>query len=354
MLRLMSPLRCSLTPFAASLTRPLSNSNHIWSTRAGLLLRIQRKDGSEGLGEASPLPNYSPDSLSDCERCLADLHLFPEDELCLLRIQEFVDHMPAQLPAARFAVETALLDLLSQERGESVSQLLGGESESASRSALIDSNNAIASVALLLERGIRAGKLKVGRNWTAELATIRTLGERFPSFRLRLDVNGAWSLPQALQNLQTLGNQRIDFVEQPVQPAKMHNLVGSPVPIAADESMHSKLGRDALGELVGDSALVAVVLKPTVLGGALACMRHVRWAKEHGVASVASHCFEGAVGTAAVAELAIAIAGPFAAGVDRHDALDHLPEAHIPQLQHDGLHRHRRGLGVTFAADLVP
>lgn len=348
----MSPLRCSLTPFSASLTRPLGNANHSWSARSGLLLRIQRQDGSEGLGEASPLPNYSSDTLEDCKRCLEQLKLFPEGELCLLRIEEFVDHMPIALPAARFAVETALLDLLSQERGESVSQLLGGENESASRSAIISSHDAIGSVLALQERGIRSGKLKVGRNWTAELATIRALRETYPSFRLRLDVNGAWSLPQALQNLQTLRAQDIEFVEQPVPPGKMHNLVGSPVPIAADESMRTTLGRDALGPLVGDGALAAVVLKPTVLGGLLACMKHKRWAEQAGVASIASHCFEGAVGTAAVAELAVAITGPYAAGVDRHNALSHLPEAHIPQLRQDGLHRHRRGLGVKFAADI--
>ncbi len=349
----MPGLRCTIIPFAASLSRPLGNANHSWRTREGLLLRIQRSDGSRGLGEASPLPNYSSDSLDDCKRCLTALQLFPDSELCLLRIQEFVNHMPADLPAARFAVETALLDLLSQERGESLSELLGGENESASRSALIAPERAVGSVSRLRERGIHSGKLKVGRNWTAELATIRAVRETFPSFRLRLDVNGAWSLPEALQNLETLRNQNIDFVEQPVQPSKMPNLVGSPVRIAADESMRTKAGRDALGELLGDNALAAIVLKPTVLGGLLACMQHKRWAEEHGVASVASHCFEGAVGTAAVAELAVAITGPYAAGVDRHDALSHLPEAHIPQLHNDGLHRHRAGLGVRFAADIA-
>jgi L-alanine-DL-glutamate epimerase-like enolase superfamily enzyme len=116
--------------------------------------------------------------------------------------------------------------------------------------------------------------------------------------------------------------------------------------------MHTALGREALGELLGDQALVAVVLKPTVLGGLLACMKFRAWAQQRGVASVVSHCFEGPVGIAAVAELAIAIKGPYPAGVDRHDALALLPDAHIPQLQHDGLHRHRTGLGVRFAADL--
>lgn len=345
----MAPLRPSLTKFSATMGRPFANANHSWSTRGGLLLRVQRSDGSEGFGEASPLPDYSPDSLADCQRYLSELRLFPEGELDMLRIQEFVDHIPETLPAARFAVETALLDLLAQERGESISELLGSRDESASRCGLIDAHDALRSVAALLERGIRYGKLKVGRNWTAEIATIRALREQYPSFRLRLDANAAWSLPEALQHLQALQNQNIEFVEQPVQPARMQNLVGSPVPLAADESMHSALGREALGPLLGNRALVAVVLKPTLLGGLLACMKHKQWAEEHGVTAIASHCFEGAVGTAAVAELAVACKGRFAAGVDRHDALAALPPAEIPQLQSDGIHRHRHGLGVIFA-----
>lgn len=349
----MSPLRSSLTRFSAALARPFANANRRWNTRSGLLLRVQRSDGSEGKGEASPLPDYSPDTLDGCQAYLRSLRLFPEDELCLLRIQEFIDGMPPALPAARFAVESALLDLLSQERSESVSQLLGGEHVSASHSGLIAIQDASASLRSLRDRGLRSGKLKVGGDWPRELATIRALRAEFPSFRLRLDVNGAWTLPQALENLQALSGLNIDFVEQPVEPAKMHNLVGSPIPIAADESMHSQLGRDALGQLLGDQALVAVVLKPTVLGGLLACMKLRAWAHKHGVASVVSHCFEGPAGIAAVAELAIAVNGPYPAGVDRHDALALLPEAHIPQLQHDGLHRHRAGLGVRFAADPV-
>ena len=350
----MPALRHSLTEFSATLSRPIANANHAWATRRGLLLRVQRGDGTEGLGEASPLPDYSPDTLADCQRYLrTDLRLFPADELGLLRIQEFVDHMPEELPAARFAVESALLDLLAQERGESVSELLGAKNESASRCGLIHAQDALRSVSALRSRGIRYGKLKVGRNWTAELAAIRALREQFPSFRLRLDANGAWSLPEALQKLQTLRNQNIEFVEQPVPPAKMHNLVGSPVPLAADESMHSRLGREALATLLRDTALVAVVLKPTVLGGLLACMKIKKWAQQNGVESVASHCFEGAVGTAAVAELAVATKGTFAAGVDRHAALAVLPQAVIPQLQSDGIHRHQGGLGVRLTAGLV-
>jgi o-succinylbenzoate synthase len=345
----MKVLASQLAPFSAPLARPLANAHRSWSARRGLLLQVQRGDGSLGLGEASPLPDYSPDSLEDCQRYLKELRLFPEEELDMLRIREFVDRMPEELPAARFAVETALLDLLSQERGESIATLLGATESSASRCGLIQGGDPLGSVSELLERGLRCGKLKVGRNWTAELATIRALREQYPSFQLRLDANAAWSLPEALQNLQSLQNQNIQFVEQPVVPAKMYKLVGSPIPLAADESMHSNLCRESLGKLLRDRALVAVVLKPTVLGGLQACMDLKKWADGFGLASIASHCFEGAVGSAAVAELAVATKGRFPAGVDRHDALATLPQATIPQFRGDGIHSHPGGLGVVFS-----
>ena len=347
----MSTLRSSVAHLRADLSRPVKNAQCSWSKRESLLLRVRDEHGREGLGEAAPLPDYSPDSLADCLSVLGEPVLLEEGELSMSRIEECVAAIPASLPSARFALETALMDLLAQEQGLSLSELLGGKSAHTKRSGLIDAGDAEASAAAILERGIHSAKLKIGEDWASELATIRSLRKTFPTLQLRLDVNGAWSTAEALNHLPSLRDLQIDFVEQPVPPVLMPKLAHLSTAIAADESMHTSFGRTALEPLLNGSCLVALVLKPTLLGGLRACMKQHAWARENGLASVVSHCFEGPVATAAVAELAIAIDGPFAAGVDRHDAHALLPGADIPQLHAASLRRHRPGLGVQLPSE---
>ena len=348
MLSSNTALRLAVSELHTTPTKILANAKSQWLERRGLLVQVIRADGSCGWGEASPLPDYSPDTLEQCREYLKGLQLFGEQELGLVKIQEFVARIPEELPAARFAIECALLDLLAQERNESVAVTIGGGTNSAERCALIDLDDPLRSVDSLLARGVSCGKLKVGCRFAGELDTILALRKHLPSFGLRLDVNGVWSVEQALQNLQSLAGLDIEFVEQPVAPAKMSQLVGCPVPLAADESMRSSLGRAALAPLIESKDLVAIVLKPTILGGLVACKKYKRWAQAQGVASIASHCFEGVVGTAAVAELAVATRGAYAAGVNCHDALAPQNAAQITQLAESGIRSHSPGLGIAL------
>lgn len=328
-----------------SLRRPLRNANSVWTGRRGVLLRLG--DGEHlGLGEACPLPNYSPDRVEDCNRFLSSLALGSAPQ-SLKDIEQVLSAIPQELPAARFAVETALLDLLSQQLDCSLSALLTDTSaESAARCGLLRPETALSSAGSLLARGVTSAKLKVGRSWSKELAIIEELRGAYPTLKLRLDVNGSWSVPEALANMDELSGLGIEFVEQPVAPTDMALLHASPCPIAADESLRSEAGCEALQPLIEASVLVAIVLKPTVLGGTIACMKLHRWASEQGVQSIASHCFDGPIATAAVAELAVATAESFAAGVDAHDGLSAWPAAAIPQFAHTEIHPHQPGLGT--------
>jgi L-alanine-DL-glutamate epimerase-like enolase superfamily enzyme len=101
-----------------------------------------------------------------------------------------------------------------------------------------------------------------------------------------------------------------------------------PCRIALDESL-AALPADARLTALRSPGLAAVVLKPTLLGGLAASLELATLARGFGVAAVASHALEGPVGTAACAELALALAadpttratgGP-PAGLTPHTAL---------------------------------
>jgi L-alanine-DL-glutamate epimerase-like enolase superfamily enzyme len=91
-------------------------------SRRGLLLTLTDLDGTISQGEASPLPGYSVESLATVERALSlvDWASVPEIDAgeparaYLTRIRQTLLPLPA---SARFAVETALLDLVGKRRG---------------------------------------------------------------------------------------------------------------------------------------------------------------------------------------------------------------------------------------------
>ncbi len=118
----------TLTPLAGQLDGGLRNARVAWSSRRGLLLQLLDSSEMVGQGEASPLPGYSPDSLEDCEQALAGLDWDCVEDGYLADpgprfLSELLSLVPEQFPAARFALESAFLDLLSERHA--AWQLLG-------------------------------------------------------------------------------------------------------------------------------------------------------------------------------------------------------------------------------------
>ena len=54
----------SLVPLRFEMKRNVSNAKASWSVREGILVRVS-SSGISGIGEASPLPAFSPETLDD-------------------------------------------------------------------------------------------------------------------------------------------------------------------------------------------------------------------------------------------------------------------------------------------------
>ncbi len=293
--------------------------NRIARAGRGAYLVVER-GGRAGTGECAPLPGRSPDRLDDCLAALASAAR--------------VDDIPRALPAARFALETALLDLAAQERGVSVAEVL----------AHSPARELVASAIVPLGGGSAAAtwKVKIGRgDLDEELAALIRMRRG-----LRLDVNRGWSREQAARILPRLVGLEPAWVEEPVSATDLLALGRQPVPIALDESLLDQPEESAAALAAG--LVHAVVLKPALLGGQAACLDWAARARRAGALPVVSHLMDGPVALAAAIELALAMARPGdpPPGLGAHDGLAAWPPVAIPQLQGQRLVSHRPGLGV--------
>lgn len=338
----------------SGMTRCARNARREWPSRSGLLLELYA-GSTRGVGEASPLPGYSPDTLEEAEAALGALNLpAVERALGIEDIEEALkavsDLLPKGQPAARMALETAALDLRGHQRHLSVPALLGAD-PSAER-ALAWLVGAPDAQALEVIRGAeRAGyshfKIKLGRagDLSTEVAGVSELRQALGAGpRLRLDVNRAWSEAEASSACRMLEALDIEFLEEP--SADLTRPLDTTIPVALDESLQG-LNPNDLEALARHSGACFVVLKPMVLGGLSRCLELGRRATALNLGVVVSHSFDGPLALIAAAALALALPTRTAQGLAPHPGLAAWPQIPLP-VARGALHAWTSpGLGVA-------
>ncbi len=340
--------------------------------RPRLALWLVDEAGLVGVGDAAPLPGFSPDSVDACARALTGVEdrlgaiddQAPPAEAVSAALARFGRDLDA-VPAARLALETALFDLVGQRRGLSIAACLGGP-PSPSRVPvngllLAPPEETLADRAIALAaRGYSALKIKLRARDEAgflrELAALREVRSRLPwPFEIRLDPNAAWSLDEARARLRALAGIAPAFVEQPVEATLLPRLGACAVPWAADESLTIPA---LLDPLLSARGCAAFVLKPALLGGLGRARSLALRALDCGLDVVVTHLFDGPYSMAAAAELAVSLPRPpIACGLDRHDALEawiaDVGGLDLPQLAEPGWIRSSSGPGLRVTGPAI-
>jgi O-succinylbenzoate synthase len=173
-------------------------------------------------------------------------------------------------------------------------------------------------------RGCRTAKVKVaepGQTLDDDQARLQAVRDALgPNGRVRIDVNGGWTVDEAVFAIGELGWLDLEYVEQPCatveELAQIRRCVD--VPVAADESI--RRADDPMHVVTHDAADIAV-LKVQPLGGVRSCLRI---AEKIDLPVVVSSALETSVGIAAGVALAAALPSlPFACGLATVQLLEH-------------------------------
>ena len=144
--------------------------------------------------------------------------------------------------------------------------------------------------------GVETFKVKVGQNLSEDVARLAMIRVLRPKAKLRVDVNGLWSVEDALRNLYTYYENigLLEYVEQPCatleELRELKSKIKIPVKIVGDEVLRKAADPFAI-DLTG--AIDYLMLKVQPLGG---IKRAHAIAEHHNLPVVVSSALESAIG----------------------------------------------------------
>jgi L-alanine-DL-glutamate epimerase-like enolase superfamily enzyme len=271
-----------------------------------VLVRLRDTDGIEGFGESAPSTRYgeTPESVQAVlKRVDASRLTFADVEAS----QAYLDDLAKDQPAARCALDVALMDGAARRANQPLHTFLGlgfTEGKHVTCFSIGIATPEVIHTKVREAAGYSILKLKLGSTTDREnLAALRSVA---PDKIVRVDANEAWKTPErALSELEWLaGDGRIELVEQPM-PADRPTAewqwlkARSPLPIMADESYRSA---GDLGEIEG--CFDAVNVKLVKAGGVLPALGDLQAARKAGLRTMLGCMIESSVLIAAAAHLA--------------------------------------------------
>jgi len=299
--------------YSLPLADPVKLSAGTIHHREGLLLKLAGEDGSIGWGESAPLPGFSAESLEQVEESIqgtASSLIGYELQGDAYEVREKLNSELERLKlpsSVRFGCELAVWNLCAASQGISLVEWMFPKSRRVvPLNGLLfgEVEEVLESASRMREDGYSAIKLKVGKRSVEEDVDLvnalrRVLGE---DMSLRLDANRACSFEEAIRFGQGIAGVGIEYVEEPLTDASLlsHLARESGLPVALDESL---VGMEP-ASLEQHRYAVAIVLKPTLIGGLSKTLHFAETASRLGMSTVISSTYESGIGILALIALA--------------------------------------------------
>jgi L-Ala-D/L-Glu epimerase len=238
------PLDLPITdPFVVATGRLLAAGN--------CFLRVQLKNGVAGYGEMAPFPEVGgPDRKTSMRVAiqLAEIAVgTPASQYEQLAVT-FEEHAP-DCPAARCALETAILDALSRYRQIPLWDLWGGldvrSRETDVTIPIADLERTVTLAREWYDRGFRQFKMKVGLDVDQDICRLEAIHRTLLDVTFIADANQGYTPDQCrvfVKAIQQMG-AKIGLLEQPVAKHDLDSMAALRrdlgVPLVADESVRT-------------------------------------------------------------------------------------------------------------------
>ncbi|KAK1268062.1 hypothetical protein QJS04_geneDACA006670 [Acorus gramineus] len=253
--------------------------------REGFVLSLFLDDGSVGFGEVTPIEIHKEDLLDVEEQLRFLLHMVHGAEI------------------------SYLLSLLRGSFSSWIWRTLG-----IPICALLDSDGTPKQIAHIIAQLSNAGfktiKLKVARrtNPDEDAAVIQEIRKEVGyGINLRADANRIWTYEEAIQFGSHLKCCDLQYIEEPVRREDdiIRFCEETGLPAALDETIDNIEGDplDKLQHFVHPK-IVALVIKPSMVGGFENAMKIAKWAHRHDKMAVISSAFESSLSLSAYVQFA--------------------------------------------------
>ncbi len=279
-----------------------------------VIVAIDTDEGISGWGEAGVVPLWSGETQGSALALIRD---YIEPLLAGVRLEnikfEEVDRVAIDNHFTKAAVEMALLDLAGKRQQKPVYELLGGAKNRLQipikfSIGLREPKDTAAIAAGKVKEGFTAIKIKVGPDSEKDFFRVAAVREAIgPKIRLNVDVNGGWSVEQAIREISRYRQFDLEYVEQPTPRwdidgmAKVRATVE--VPIMADESVFTIWQAE---QVIAKKAADLISIYPGKNGGILRSKRICDLAEAAGIGCHLGSNLEWDIGTAAMCHLAAA------------------------------------------------
>jgi o-succinylbenzoate synthase len=320
---LVQPLIISqsdFSPFKIPFIKPFVFAGNTIHERSGFYLSLKTADGISAQGEVAPLDGVSQETIRRTRHDLTEIRSYlmelkiPRQKDELLGMLRHEPHLLNACASVRFAVESAILMLASKAANQSLAEFLGADLKDVPTAVLLQGSyqEVIDDVKRFSQQGVKVFKLKVGdRNIALDVKKVQDIRVILEEESyLRLDANRIWSLKEACVFAQLVGNQKIDFIEEPIDdPAQLDAFFQQTrMRIALDETLGVvRSGIRAPGRcslpVASKDGVVAYVLKPMILG-LIPCLDWIEEARLSKRKAIISSTFESPVGFKVLANLA--------------------------------------------------
>lgn len=213
-----------LIPITLPIHSPLHYTQGRISVFQRIIVELITDDGIQGYGECRG-DAFRHTALEGIQGQLIGVDPYHLEKLrWMVAPQGLVELFQGTVAAHAYsAIEMACLDIIGKSTGRSVSDLLGGRLKDAvDMSAYVyytDAEDSIVRTAsdMLEQYGFQTIKYKCGvKDPVEEIAIAKALAKEFPTYKLRLDPNGAWGISTSVRVLSDLRDLRLEYLEDPV------------------------------------------------------------------------------------------------------------------------------------------